>query len=327
MRRVLRLIRLNDFCKGLALLFAAIGFSSNLYAAESFQAFVSRLMQGKSGAVIVSDPRNGQILALTNPQTAFHEAYTPGSVVKTMVSAAALEEGVITPTDRIVCRRVPRLLGEAYHCTHPPPAQPYNLSDALANSCNYFFSELSTRLSSSALTHWYGIFGFGAAGENSFPGEVQIPDKPKGKAIAVLGEQGVTVTPAQVLMAYSTIAMHGQMFQLILPAQHKAPSLDSVITLRDGTYSVLSEGLRGCVDHGSCRAAAVPGVSVAGKTGTAAAIDGSRVTHAWFVGYAPARKPEVAIVIFLKRGTGGANAAPLAAQILKRYFAQKPNTP
>ncbi len=327
MRNVLVVIRLSDFCTSLTLLLIALGFSSNPAAAESFQAYVSRLMQGKSGAVIVSDPRDGRILALTNPQTAFHEAYTPGSIVKMMVSATALEEGAITPTDRIVCRRVPRLLGEAYHCSHPPPAQPYDLAEALANSCNYFFSEISTRLSSSTLTHWYGVFGFGAAGENSSPGEVQIPDKAKGKALAVLGEQGVTATPSQVLLAFSAIATHGQMFQLILPTQHKAPSLDSVVTLKDGTYSILDEGLRGCVKYGSCHAAAIPGVSVAGKTGTASALDGSKVTHAWFVGYSPAEKPEVAIVVFLKRGTGGANAAPLAAQILKRYFSQKPITP
>jgi cell division protein FtsI/penicillin-binding protein 2 len=50
------------------------------------------------------------------------------------------------------------------------------------------------------------------------------------------------------------------------------------------------------------------------------------VTHAWFVGYAPAGSPEVALVVFLKRGTGGANAAPLAGQIFKQYFAEKART-
>ena len=100
-----------------------------------------------------------------------------------------------------MCRRVPRLLGESFHCSHPPADQPFDLAEALANSCNYFFSELSTRLSSSALAHWYGVFGFGAAGEEAAPGEVLIPDKPRGKALAALGEQGVTATPAQVLFS------------------------------------------------------------------------------------------------------------------------------
>jgi peptidoglycan glycosyltransferase len=160
------------------------------------------------------------------------------------------------------------------------------------------------------------VFGFGAPGEDVASGEVHITDKPREKALAALGDQGVTATPAQVLMAYSAIAMHGNVFRPIMPGQRKAPNLDRVITLQESTFAVLKEGLRDCVDKGSCRAAAVPGVAVAGKTGTAPALDGSRVTHAWFVGYAPVDAPEVALVIFLKRGTGGADAALLAARLL-----------
>ncbi len=321
-----RIFRHCKFSGGLALLLAALAGAPDLRAAESLQTFINHLMTGKAGAVIVSDPRTGRILALWNPQTAFKEAYTPGSTAKLVVSAAALEEGIISPSEKIMCRRVPRLLGESFHCSHPPADQPFDLAEALANSCNYFFSELSTRLSSSALAHWYGVFGFGVAGEEAAPGEVLIPDKPRGKALAALGEQGVTATPAQVLSAYSAIAADGQVFGLIMPGQRKAPSLDRVVPLKENTFEVLEEGLTHCVDEGSCHAAAVPGVNVAGKTGTSPALDGSHVTHAWFVGYAPVEAPEVALVIFLKRGTGGATAAPLAGQILRKYFATKSPT-
>jgi cell division protein FtsI/penicillin-binding protein 2 len=327
MRRISEAFRLCKLRGSLAFLVTAFACAQNLGAADNLQSFVNRLMQGKAGAVIVSDPRTGRILALSNPQIAFHEAYTPGSTAKLVVSAAALEEEIISPSDKIMCRRVPRLLGESYRCSHPPATQPFDLTEALANSCNYFFGELSARLSSSTLTHWYGVFGFGAAGEEAVPGEVLIPEKPKGKALAAIGEQGVTATPAQVLMAYSAMAMEGKVFRLIMPGQQKAPSLDRVVELQGTTFDVLTEGLRACVENGSGRAAAIPGIAVAGKTGTAAALDRSGVTHAWFVGYAPAEAPEVAVVVFLKRGTGGANAAPLAAQILKRYFAPKPHTP
>ena len=312
---------------GLALLLAGLAGAPDLRAAETLQSFVNHLMAGKAGAVIVSNPRTGRILALWNPQTAFKEAYTPGSTAKLVLSAAALEEGIISPSERIMCRRVPRLLGEAFHCSHPPADQPFDLAEALANSCNYFFSELSTRLTSPALAHWYGMFGFGAAGEEVAPGEVTIPDKPRGKALAALGEQGVTATPAQVLLAYSSIAAGGQVFSLIMPGQRRAPSLDRVVPLHENTLAVLEEGLTDCVDEGSCHAATVPGVTVAGKTGTGPALDRSHVTHAWFVGYAPVEAPEVALVIFLKRGTGAANAAPLAGQIFRQYFARKSHTP
>jgi cell division protein FtsI/penicillin-binding protein 2 len=284
-------------------------------------------MRERAGAAIVSNPRTGQILAIWNPQGAFKEAYTPGSTAKIVATAAALEEGILTPEDKIQCRRVPPLLGEAFHCSHPPALAPYDLEEALANSCNYFFSELSTRLSSPVLAHWYGVFGFGAAGDELAQGEVHISDRPRGKALAALGEQGVTATPAQLLLAYSAIATGGEVFRLAMPGQRMAPSIDRMVKLSPRTLAVLREGLRECVVAGSCRAAAVPGVAVAGKTGTAAAQDGSRVTHAWFAGYAPDAAPEVAIVVFLKRGTGGADAAPLAAKILRQYFAQKPHQP
>jgi cell division protein FtsI/penicillin-binding protein 2 len=327
MRRNSVAFQLYKFSGSLVILLAALVGGSDLRAAESLQTLVNQLLQGRAGAVIVSDPRTGRILAMGNPQIAFKEAYTPGSTAKLVVSAAALEEGIISPSEKIMCRRVPRLLGESFHCSHPPAVQPFNLAGALANSCNYFFSELSTRLSASALAHWYAAFGFGAAGEEAAPGDVLIPDKPRGKALAALGEQGVTATPAQVLLAYSAIATRGKVFRLIMPGQRKAPSLDRMVPLRKSTIAVLTEGLRECVEKGSCHAAAVPGVTVAGKTGTAPALDGSRVTHAWFVGYAPVEAPEVALVVFLKRGRGGADAAPLAARILKQYFAQEPHTP
>lgn len=319
-----------QLCKSsriLAILLAALAGAADLHAMDNLQSFVNRLLQGKQGAVIVSDPRTGRILAVWNSQAAFKEAYSPGSTAKLVVSAAALEDDIIAPSDRILCRRVPRLLGESFHCTHPVAIEPFNLAEALANSCNYFFSELSTRISSSELVHWYATFGFGAAGEDALPGEVRIQDKPREKALAAIGQQGVTATPAQVLLAYSAVAAKGEVFRLIMPGQHKAPNLIRVVPLRKRTLAVLSAGLRDCVKNGTCRTAAIPGVAVAGKTGTAPALDGSRVTQAWFVGYAPAGSPEVAVVVFLKRGTGGANAAPLAGRIFKQYFAQKSHTP
>jgi cell division protein FtsI/penicillin-binding protein 2 len=309
-----------------AVLLATLIISPELRGAESLQPFLGHLLHGKQGAVIVSNPNTGKILSIWNAKTAFEEAYPPGSTAKLVVSAAALEEGAITPPERIMCRRIPRLLGESYHCSHPAVDLPFDLGSALANSCNYFFSELSTRLPASTLAHWYALFGFGStdpASKGTPPGQVRIVDEAKGKALAALGEQSVTATPAQVLLAYSAIATEGRIFRLIKPGQRLSPSVVRVVPLRKRTLVILADALRQCVQNGLCHGAAVQGVPVAGKTGTAAALDGSGATHAWFVGYAPADFPEVAIVVFLKRGTGSGDAAPLAGQILGSYFAHK----
>lgn len=268
------------------------------------------------------------MLAIWHPRTAFHHAFPPGSAAKLVESAAALEEGAISPSERIFCRRVPELLGEGYHCSHPAAEGPFTLASALANSCNYFFAQLSVRLSPEALAHWYKVFGFGSS-EGAWQAHVtasriHIPTDAAEKARAALGEGSVAATPAQLLLAYSAIATRGKVFQLRQSSDGQgAPVRLRRVRLQQRTLEVLAEGLEECVRSGTCQAAAVPGVRVAGKTGTATARDGSGATHAWFVGYAPADAPEVALVVFLERGTGMRDAAPLAGQILKYYFAQK----
>jgi len=299
--------------------------ASSSQAAGNMQLVLNRLMRGRRGAVIVSNPQTGKLVAIWNPQTAFNRAFRPGSTAKVVATAAALEEGVLSASDRILCRRVPKLLGEAYHCSHPETQTPYTLSSALANSCNYFFAELSTRLSPAVLAHWYAVFGFGGEGERAPTDPIRIGNDDADKARAVLGEAAVTTTPEQLLLAYSAIATRGKVFRL--QGSPKKPELLRTVLLQQETFAVLESGLEECVSSGMCRAAALPGIRVAGKTGTATYPDGSGVTHAWFVGYAPADSPEIALVVFLERGTGMRDAAPLAGRILQFYFAQEKPKP
>jgi peptidoglycan glycosyltransferase len=290
------------------------------------QPLVNALLRGRQGAVIVSNPMTGEVLAVGNPEAAFGRVYPPGSTAKIVEAAVALEEGLISPRDRIRCRRVPELLGEAYRCSHPPAVEGFTLATALANSCNYFFAAPSTRLTSSSLAHGYAVFGFGSPAEGlgveSSLGEVRVPDEAGAKARTALGEGTVLVTPAQLLLAYSAVATRGAVFRLWNASSGKMNSrrLLRQVKLRSEVFEVLREGLEACVQSGTGQGAAVEGVRVAGKTGTSAAPHRPGVTHAWFVGYAPAEEPEIALVVFLERGTGTRDAAPLAGKILRHYF-------
>ncbi|MCC6588892.1 MAG: hypothetical protein IT168_19505 [Bryobacterales bacterium] len=107
--------------------------------------------------------------------------------------------------------------------------------------------------------------------------------------LAALGESGVTTTPLALAKAYRRIAKEGPI-----------------------------PGLRGAVEFGTAQLAAVPGLSVAGKTGTTAS-PGRMSTSAWFAGYAPAEKPKVVVVVFVEEGKGGATAAPVAAEVLRKW--------
>lgn len=107
--------------------------------------------------------------------------------------------------------------------------------------------------------------------------------------LTALGEAGVMTTPLALGKAYRRLARESPL-----------------------------EGLRNAVEFGSGQLAAVEGLDVAGKTGTTAAAN-RLSTHAWFVGYAPAQKPEVVVVVFVEQGKGGATAAPIAAELLRKW--------
>jgi len=299
---------------GVLLLFFVL--APQAQAASSLQTFLNGLMRQQRGNVLVADPRTGYLLAAWNSRQAFEGAYPPGSTAKLFTAAAALEDGLISPSEEIFCRRVPELLGEPFHCSHPAPDGAFTVAAALANSCNYFFARLSLRLSSAQLAHGFAAFGLGSP-----PGQVRVETDDTGKAHAALGVRGVTLSSAHLLLAYSAFANRGRAYRLT--TAKASPSAAFAIRLRPETFDALSRGLEGCLRVGTCQASAVEGVRVAGKTGTAAARDGSGVTHAWFVGYAPVDKPEIALVVFLERGTGQHDAAPLAGKIFKYYFENK----
>jgi peptidoglycan glycosyltransferase len=306
--------------------------TSRLDAQENLQSYLASLTSARRGSAIVIKPASGEILAAWNLQQAVEDAYPPGSTAKIVLSAAALEDSLTMPGERLICQRVPPLLGSAYVCTHPPAPEGFTLSSALANSCNFFFAKLSMREKSDTLLHWYSVFGFGVGaeldGRPTAAGEVRKPSDERSKALAALGEENVVSTAAQLLEAYVLVANHGTEYGLwTSKVRQRRPKPHRRVVLRNSTYTALITGLMGCVRFGTCQAAAVPGVQVAGKTGTSSALDGSGATHAWFVGFAPADKPEIAVVVFLERGTGAHNAAALAGKLLGYYFAETGSTP
>ena len=303
---------------------------SALRPPASMQTYLTSLTQGRRGSVIAINPATGEVLAAWNLKGAVNDAYPPGSAAKIVILAAALEEGRVRPGEHLICHRVPPLLGSAYACTHPPAPEGLTISSALANSCNFFFVTLSMREKPEALLHWYSVFGFGAAalldGKPTAAGALRKPSGARSQALAALGEGDVVSTAAQLLDAYALIANQGTEYGLWTnPAGRPRPKPRRRIDLKNSTYAALRSGLVGCVEYGTCQAAAVPGVEVAGKTGTASALDGSGATQAWFVGFAPAERPEIALVVFLERGTGSHDAAPLAGKLLRYYFAGKRN--
>ncbi len=125
-------------------------------------------------------------------------------------------------------------------------------------------------------------------------GDAQVSTEPE---LQALGEADISVSPLGFAQAYRALALR---------------------LAREPKLQPLRDGLEGCVKYGTGQLAAAPGLEIAGKTGTAG--------HAWFAGFAPARDPQIVVVVYLERGQGGADAAPIAGEIF-RAFLKPPQRP
>ena len=264
-------------------------------------------MAGQSGTAVVVDVDSGRLLASYRLKVAARTLASPGSTLKPFTLAALLESGKLTPETALVCRRRVRIGGQSLDCTHVQTVEPLDPLAALAYSCNYFFAQqarlLDARDFAEALRR-VGLSSPTGLAEDEATGTVRIPGSEEEKQLEALGHSGVETTPLALLMAYRQLAL-----------RRKQPDANAAL-------APVFAGLEAATEYGTGQLAQPEGLRVAGKTGTARAHTGSW-THAWFVGYAPADSPEIAIVVFLERGRGGSDAAPLAREILAAWQAQR----
>ena len=210
-----------------------------------------------------------------------------------------------------------------------------SLADALRISCNTAYAQLGMDLGADALEDMANKFGFGTQFEvpmtsaaSKFPGDLDAPST----ALSAIGQKDVAATPLQMAMVASAIANDGRLMQPYSVATVRNPNLDIVSEasaselarpISSTTAASLTDMMIGVVESGTGTSAQIPGVKVAGKTGTAQTTDKAS-PHAWFVGFAPADNPEIAIAVIVEHGgslgaeaTGGAVAAPIARKVMQ----------
>jgi penicillin-binding protein 2 len=271
-----------------------------------------------------------------------------------LTAVAALEEDVIQPDSEFHCRGYlnrPDQLRCMIFRQHGQSHGDVNVSDALCESCNVFFFETARKMGDEPLRRWSERFGFGAPTGADLPGEAsgRLPKGPTagrrtrdtGSTLQLaIGQSSLLVSPLQVARMMAAIANGGSLVaprfaHVAQPApaegaiqQAGYESMESVtaskkLDLSPRTVAVLRESLERVVadPHGTGRAAAVAGVRVAGKTGTAET-GGGQPDHAWFAGYVPADRPRVAFVVMLEHaGSGGKAAGPVARQLIEALVA------
>jgi peptidoglycan glycosyltransferase len=152
-------------------------------------------------------------------------------------------------------------------------------------------------------------------------------------ALSSIGQQDVQITPLQGAMIAAAVANGGKLMKPYLVDKVRAPDLtvidqtDPQVMSRPITgpvASALTTMMTSVVDHGTGRKAQIQGIQVAGKTGTAQT-DAESQDNSWFVGFAPADHPKIAVAVFIKHGgaTGGDISAPIARQVMQAYLSEQ----
>ena len=334
-----------------------------LTVVDRIQRVAVEALEGHTGAVIALDPATGAILAYAaSPSLDPNQLVTgdvtvseylagassldrvgfrllpSGSTFKTLVAAAALEQGMSPET----------VFEDTAEYLAPGAGQPITnvtggtctggdeitLREALTVSCNTTFASLAVDLGGVVINNIAQRAGFNSvlsfelgAATSSIPAAAILDSDPGALAQTGLGERDIRVTPLQMAVITAAFGNGGQMMQ---------PHVVDAVLTRDG--STLSrtgpEALGQLIDpviatdlvsmmidvvaDGTGRAAGRPDLDVAGKTGTA---EGAGGPHSWFLALAPAELPSIAIVVVIEgEGTGGTTAAPIAARLLDVWF-------
>ncbi len=273
------------------------------------------------------------------------ELYPPGSVFKTVVAAAAVEAGIAGPEttfDDPVVYQLPGSTATIGNADGGPCADGVSvtLQRALVRSCNTVFAELAVRVGAAAIGNTASAFGFDRPiafpwelAQSTFPAS-SLEEDPAALAQSGIGERDVRVTPLQMAMVAAAIANDGEVAQPFVVSQvFDADGVARETTdprligraMSPATAIVLEQMMERVVTAGTGQQASIPGVRVAGKTGTALPEPGRPVV--WFVGFAPVETPQIAIAVMLEdggplgeSGTGGSVAAPIAGTLMERYL-------
>ena len=270
---------------------------------------------------------------------ATQQIYPPGSLFKVVVAAAALESGKYQPDTVIPAPASLDLPDTSASINNydnlPCLGGSVTLQEALAISCNTAFARIGMDLGDDALRKQAEAFGFNESLEiplpvvpSVYPEDLDAPQT----ALSAIGQFNVRATATQMAMVGAGVANDGVLMAPYLVAEERAPDLASLSTtepevlsrpLSSSAADQLAEMMVSVVTSGTGTEAQIDGFTVAGKTGTAQ--DGSvRPPHVWFLAFAPAEDPQVAVAVIVENGgvlgeeaTGGAVAAPIAKAVME----------
>jgi len=319
---------------------------------ESHLAAAVDSLRAVRGFALFMDPRTGEVLAAAvvphlgpgkGRNWNFTDQFEPGSTYKVVVAGAALEEGLAQPDQEFeasatgVARVAP---GAVFHDVHKEAR--YTFRDAVRFSSNIVMGRIGCLIGAQRLYRYSTALGFGSITGIPFPGEaggrLRSPEHWSARSTPTIAiGQEISVTPLQLTLAYAAIANGGVMMRPMLVREirnargetlrRNVPEASHRV-FSERTSALLREMLTAVVDSGTAKAASVPGIHIAGKTGTAQKYDAAVGTYgkglylSSFAGFVPADEPRLVgvVVIDEPRGRkyyGGEVAAPVFRNVIE----------
>jgi penicillin-binding protein A len=276
---------------------------------------------------------------LVNRATQF--GYAPGSTFKVVTATAAIDSGAYTPLSTVNGRDNVFISGVPLKNDSNESLGEITLTEGLAKSVNTVYAQVAEHLGKATLARYMARFGFDRKPRLDYPAEQMSASgeylgqrllSPRSERVDVgrmgIGQDKLQVTPLQMAEVAAAVANGGTLMTPHLTArivdpdgrlvERIGPKVQAVV-MKPSTAAAVTAMMEAVVDEGTGTSAQIPGVQVAGKTGTAETQLGQAINNVWFIAFAPARNPTVAVAVTLQGvpGQGAAFAAPVAKQVIE----------
>jgi penicillin-binding protein 2 len=353
------------------------------------QLAAEEVMEGKNGAVLAMNPRNGEILAMVSRPTfdpndfavrvsrdewnklvndpdkpllnkAIQAQLAPGSTFKILMSVAGWQEN-IAQTLNVHCTGGATFYGRRFGCWVKSGHGAVDLPKAIYQSCDVFFYTLAEKLGIDRIAKYATALGLGQKTGIDLPNEASgvMPSEEwkirnfkqkwfAGETISVgIGQGAVATTPVQLMRAIAAISTDGRLVvpHVVNPTELSPGVVDvqrytdvKSVPIDPNGYTLITDAMsRVLLPEGTAPSAHIPGIDIAGKTGSAQIVslalrakhenDENFAQNGWFVGFTPRRNPEIIVCVLFEGGEHGKLAARLATQVIKAYVDKQNRQP
>jgi penicillin-binding protein A len=276
---------------------------------------------------------------LVNRATQF--GYAPGSTFKIVTATAAIDTGQFSPQSTLSGRNGVIISGVPLGNDNGESLGQLSLTEALAKSVNTVWAQVAEKLGKQTIARYMTRFGFDRKPELDYPademsasgeylgGKILPPTSPRVDVGRMgIGQDKLEVIPLQMAEVAAAVANHGRLMvphlteRIVDPdgrtVQQISARVQSVV-MKPSTAAAVTSMMEAVVSEGTGTQAQIPGVQVAGKTGTAETQIGTAINNVWFIAFAPAVNPRVALAVTLEHvpGQGASFAAPVARQVME----------